>query len=177
MKKNELEKELSEKLADLPWAFNLSESGSEVKLTNIKINSTEEKEFLNGLEKEGSEQVLEIEGKVPYLITRKNDKLFINLTNEDKEEVTEPNEITEHQALEVFREYNKETNSFNLFGLFGGDNEEKEMTPNQLTLKTKLIKKIELKRTRESNSLKITHKNFDVELKENGGYELKNTKN
>jgi len=144
-----------------------------VEFTNVEIRSNREREFLKGLEEEGSEIVIST-GQFSYVINRKNGKLFASLANENGRIVEELGEVTEKEALEVWREQLRKRDSLGgILNLFRKE-EKREPVSNTLKIEYELMEDIKREEADKSKrkSVVVLGKVFRIELREDGGCRL-----
>lgn len=179
MDKKTLRKELEGKMEDMPWTYRFVKEGGTVNFTNVRTGSMDEKKFLERLREEGAEEIIEGSDDIHYRIARSNEKLWLSLIDENMKDAGDANEITEQNALAVFREAKNERESpGGLFSIFMGKSEEprKEMVPNHLKIKYKLIESIDMESERRNKLVKIIGKGFKIGLREDGGVAFESSK-
>lgn len=170
--KEKAEKKLSEKLEDIPWNYTITDGGV-VKIGSAIATSTSEREFLQSLKREGTEESVAEDNRVSFLISRKNGKLWLNSIREGKGEMGEPHEITENEALKIFREEkNEESGILDYINPFK-DTSKKEAPSNQVEIKVEAIESIETRESEdELRSIKIVSEDFIVDLGVDGTSEM-----
>lgn len=177
MKEEKVRKELNEKLGNMPWNFNFLMEDEAFQLKNVKTETAVEEDFLEDLKEEGSKKIFRGSGEISYMITRTHGNLKLSIADDEGEPVEEPKEITERIALRVFRESKKESTPLSdLLNIFKREEEPpKELVPNQVIVKYKLVERIEFEGAKGTESLKIFGNGFLIELRSDGGCKLKFT--
>lgn len=173
MDKREIIERLDKFLTDIPWRYKILEETKHVEFTNVEIRSNHEREFLKGLEEEGSKIVLSM-GKFSYVINRKNGKLSASLANENGKIVEELGEVTEKEVLEVRREQLRKKGSLGgILNLFKKE-ERREPVSNTLKIEYELMEDIKREEVDKSKrkSVLISGKGFLIELRWDGGCRL-----
>ncbi|MEM2998705.1 MAG: hypothetical protein QW542_07140 [Thermoproteota archaeon] len=144
-----------------------------MEFANVEIRSNREREFLKGLEEEGSEIVISM-GQFSYLINRKNGKLFASLADENGRIIEELGEVAEKEALEVWREQLRKRDSLGgILNLFRKE-EKREPVSNTLKIEYGLVEDIKLEGADKSKhkSVVVSGKGFRIELRWDGGCRL-----
>ncbi|KXB06188.1 hypothetical protein AKJ52_02460 [candidate division MSBL1 archaeon SCGC-AAA382C18] len=174
MKREQLRKNLSKKLKNLPWGYTLGTEEETIQFSNVKTESLDEKEFLKSLDEEGSEQIIEGTGELTYKFARVDGKLQLSLSLDEDKVVKDGEEVEEKEALRIFRESKKGKESRGLGDLFnffkrGSDEPPKEFVPNEISVECDRIANIALKDNDGFKSLEITGEGFKLELRGDGG--------
>jgi tRNA(Ile)-lysidine synthase TilS/MesJ len=144
-----------------------------VEFTNVELRSNREREFLKGLEDEGSKIVISMQ-QFSYVINRKNGKLFASLANENGRTIEELGEVTEKEALEVWREQLRKRDPLGgILNLFKKE-EMREPVSNTLKIEYRLIEDIKREKPDKSERkcVVVLGKGFRVELRWDGGCRL-----
>ncbi|MDW8022902.1 MAG: hypothetical protein RMJ15_04080 [Nitrososphaerota archaeon] len=173
MDKKKIIERLDGFLTDIPWRYKILEGAKSVEFTNVEIRSNIEKEFLQGLDEEGSGVVLST-GQFSYVINRKNGKLFASLADNNGRIVEELGEVTEKEVLEVWREQSKKRDSLTgILNLFRRE-EKREPVSNILKIRYELIESITREEECKSKrkSVVVLGEGFRVELRWDGGCRL-----
>jgi hypothetical protein len=171
--KREIIERLDRFLTGIPWRYKILEETKSLEFTNVEIRSNREREFLKGLEEEGSEIVIST-GQFSYVIKRKNGKLFASLANENGRIVEELGEVTEKEALEVWREQLRKRDSLGgMLTLFRKE-EKREPVSNTLKIEYELMEDIKREEVDKSKrkSVVVLGKGFRIELRWDGGCRL-----
>lgn len=176
MKKETLRKVLDEKLEGMSWSYTFEAGEKVVLFRNVETESRTEKQFLDSLKAEGSERMIDGSGEVSTKIERLDGKLRLTLFHGDNV-VEEGEEIKEREALRIFRESKKESNSRGLGGLFdffrGGNEPSKELVPNSISVEFDRIEDLELKDDGDIDSLELIGTGFKIEFREDGGCSIR----
>lgn len=170
MRKKELEKKLESKIGDISWTYTFRSEEKTIEFVNVKVESADEEDFLRSLKEDGVKQTVEGGREVSSLISRCNGNLWLRLIDKGKP-IGEPKEITEKDALRIFRESKKPSGG--IFSIFKERKEHpKELVPNRLMIKYEAIEKVDLKSTEKTKLLNIVGKRFHIELRSDGGCRL-----
>lgn len=175
MQRDQVRKILEEDLEDLLWRYKFLDEGEIVEFTNVEIGSPEEELFLDDLDADGAERLVEGSGRVSYLFSRSDGKLYICLSDSEGKKLDEEKEVSEKEALRVFGNSGKKEEGFEgLLDIFKGRKEKKGPVSNNIRILTDSINDIKLESPEKSKYelLRVDCEEYLIVLRENGGCRL-----